>query len=82
MIKIKLTRLNKPAESLRTPFVIGMCEKLPSIGEPFLLLSKPIEEGCDVRMVGTTPVSSKFDESPTGCKFYTESNSLYQLEIL
>jgi len=67
-------------ENLRTDIIRGEAMDLPMIGHPFRLLSDPLVDGTDLRVVLTTPVKSiKMDE---GDYVFRTSNSLYKLEVM
>jgi hypothetical protein len=76
MVKVRLTLIESQHMPLRTPSVEGETEKLPVVGERFVMEAPPLTEGAFKRLISTSPVSA-VDEAG----FRTE-NSVYRLELL
>lgn len=83
-MKVLLTRMRSTNHNLRTNTVEGTCNRLPTVGQPFLMFSEPFNkghEGTHIRIIETSVVKLVHEELDDSVKFETE-NSLYNLIIL
>ncbi len=67
-------------ERIRTDSVEGVCEHLPEIGVPFIMIGKSLDFVGGLRLISTSPVveiSYELDGTITT----TTENSTYQLTI-
>jgi hypothetical protein len=74
-VKVTLTKLISNHNTLRTDVVDGECERLPVVGESWVMYSAPLEEFGNLRYIRTSPV---VELTPDG--FRTE-NSTYALTV-
>ena len=82
MIKAILSQLSSSHQRLRTKDVEGSADRLPAVGETFVLLSKPIEMGSTHRVIATTPVTEIRHHTENGSLEFWTKNSHYGLQIL
>lgn len=79
--KVRLVKVASNHNNLRTNEIEGVCERLPSLGNRFILTAPPLEAG-DMRMVFTTEIKSMaYDSDKKKYDFHTQ-NSHYELYIL
>lgn len=64
---------------LRNGEMEGIPLKLPTVGEIFWMLGKPITEGADGRMFNTSMVKEVDEVAPGVFEFKTASGSVYRL---
>jgi hypothetical protein len=76
-MRCRLTRVQNGA-GLRTDQVEGDCQFPPTPGTMFAMLSEPLDQDMDVRLVRTSPVVSLGDNG----MFTTETGSHYKFEVL
>ena len=81
MIQAILTQLSSSHQRLRTKDVEGSADRLPVVGETFVLLSKPIAEGSTHRVIATTPVTEIRHHTENGSLEFWTKNSHYGLQI-
>jgi hypothetical protein len=81
--QVRLVRLKSNHQNLRTSKIKGVTQRLPIIGEPFILFAPPLEEG-NLRIIGTTEVQSikTAHEEGVDVHYFTTVNSDYKVEIL
>lgn len=66
---------------LRTDEVTGTTKKLPKKGEIFVMAAKPLDPKASGRIVNTSRVERVVKNNDT-YTIYTESGSIYMIEIL
>ncbi len=79
--KVKLSKISKNENRLRTNEVEGQCEELPGVGQSFQMTAQGIEFG--TRWVCTSLVKALSEEASTdGSIVFVTENSEYRLDIL
>lgn len=84
MIKVILTKLESSHNNVRTPEIKGLLQCPPEIGKSLIVLSEPLDQTKDVRVIKTTPVESiktHFDDL-ISYVVITTANSKYKIEYL
>ncbi len=83
-MKVKLTKLSNNHNNLRTKEVIGSADKLPVVGERFVMTSRPLDQGASVRLISTSPVTGIYHDFNLHSELYTikTENSTYLIEVL
>lgn len=82
MIQAILSRISSVHERLRTNQMQGNVDKLPTVGESFVIVGQSLTEGHTHRVICTTPVKEIRHHPEDGSlEFWTE-NSHYGLQIL
>lgn len=83
---VVLARVESSHGEVRTDTVGGWCERLPEVGQQFLLVGPPLERPDGFRIVRTTAVEKIMhcSEKTGGVQVITFStrNSIYTLEVL
>jgi hypothetical protein len=77
---VKLTKIESNHKNLRTDTVEGVTEMLPTVGESFILIGKPLTEGAIFRTVFTTEI--QFVERMGNEIMFKTRNSTYKVEII
>ena len=79
--RVKLTKMSKNENALRTEEVDGYCVDLPEMKQSFRMLADPLDPKMDVRKVYTSDVQAYSIKSSSVIEFWT-LNSKYRLDIL
>ncbi len=79
--KVRLTKLSKNRNALRTKQVTGNCDFLPEVGFSFTMWAKPINKESSYRIIETSKVQEFTKNKPWVCIFNT-LNSRYKVEVL
>jgi hypothetical protein len=77
---VKLTKVESNHKNLRTDTVEGVTEKLPAVGDSFVLIGKSLTEGMNARIVYTTEI--QFVENMGNEYMFKTRNSTYKMEVL
>lgn len=84
MVEVLLTFLStkSKSKSLRTDSVAGISTLLPSVGQPFAMVSEPLGPAAGFRVVKTTKVKEIRRHPEDGSMEFWTENSHYGLQIL
>lgn len=63
----------------RTTTVTGTTQRLPTVGEQFVIYSSAMKSRYNFRRVGTSTVV-RIEQTPDGIDFWTEAGSQYRFE--
>ena len=84
-VRLKLmSTTNGNEHALRTESVEGYCIELPTAGERFTVISRPLDPWYQARVV-TTSIVQSVDYPPDGYEsmvYFTTENSVYELEVI
>lgn len=78
--RVRLTKVSKNENDLRTDVITGECARMPQPGFSFNMTAKPLESG-NVRLITTSSVDTitKVDDKKY---IFTTLNSTYELDVL
>lgn len=79
MYLVNFKKIKNNHNRLRTDEVQGLAQKLPQVGECFVIVGKGLEFGN--RCVNTSPLK-EVKKTEKGYELHTESGSIYEVEML
>lgn len=85
-MRVKFTRISasdiKSDHPLRTEGCEGVLADAICLGEPLIILAKPIDPKANVRVIRTSPVVKLVKLAPNLSEVLTETGSVYHIEYL